>query len=67
MSTQTDIPADIQAPPEVIYTKAKKVVCDGGEGSLGHPRVFYDMGTNKMVECKYCDRQFVYNPRKAKA
>jgi len=37
-----------------------KVACDGGEGGLGHPRVWlsipHDTG---FVECGYCDKRFV--------
>ncbi len=37
----------------------RRVACDGGDGPLGHPRVFLDMGTDDKVECKYCGRVFV--------
>ncbi|KAA5803551.1 zinc-finger domain-containing protein [Alkalicaulis satelles] len=47
------------APPEVIVVTTKRVMCDGGGGALGHPRVWYDMGTDTHVECGYCDRRFV--------
>lgn len=46
-------------PPEVIVVTSKRVMCDGGGGALGHPRVWYDMGTDTCVECGYCDRRFV--------
>lgn len=46
-------------PPEVIVTLQKRVMCDGGGGALGHPRVYYDMGEDDFVECAYCDRRFV--------
>lgn len=45
--------------PEVIVTATSKVACDGGGGALGHPKVWYDMGADDYVECKYCDRVFV--------
>jgi uncharacterized Zn-finger protein len=44
--------------PETILVTAKKVMCDGGGGALGHPKVWYDMGEDDFVECKYCDRVF---------
>ncbi|MGJ3233048.1 MAG: zinc-finger domain-containing protein [Oceanicaulis sp.] len=47
------------APPEVIVVTQKRVMCDGGGGALGHPRVYYDMGEETFVECGYCDRRFV--------
>lgn len=46
-------------PPEVIEVTSKRVMCDGGGGALGHPRVWYDMGDDNFVECGYCDRRFV--------
>jgi uncharacterized Zn-finger protein len=36
-----------------------KVSCNGGGGALGHPKVWYEMGDEDFVECKYCDRRFV--------
>ncbi|WP_290481986.1 zinc-finger domain-containing protein, partial [Hyphomonas sp. UBA3201] len=36
-----------------------RVSCNGGGGALGHPRVWYEMGDEDFVECKYCDRRFV--------
>lgn len=50
------------APPEVIEVTSKRVMCDGGGGALGHPRVWYDMGDEDFVECLYCDRRFVLKP-----
>lgn len=45
--------------PEVIVTDQHRVMCDGGGGALGHPRVWYTMGDDGVVECLYCDRRFV--------
>ncbi len=45
--------------PEVIVTPSTRVACDGGGGALGHPKVWYDMGEDDFVECKYCDRLYV--------
>jgi len=46
--------------PEVIETTAIRVACDGGEGALGHPRVWLTIDPAKgWVECGYCDRRFV--------
>lgn len=45
--------------PEIIVVETKRVSCDGGGGALGHPIVFYEMGDEDFVECKYCDRCFV--------
>ena len=35
------------------------VSCDGGGGALGHPVVWYEMGAEGKVICKYCDRVFL--------
>ncbi|MEO1016024.1 MAG: zinc-finger domain-containing protein [Pseudomonadota bacterium] len=45
--------------PEVFYVDDHKVACDGGEGALGHPIVWYEMGDDGVVECGYCDRRFI--------
>lgn len=45
--------------PEIIIVETKTVSCDGGGGALGHPVVWYEMGDEDYVECKYCDRRFV--------
>ncbi|MCR9269949.1 MAG: zinc-finger domain-containing protein [Hyphomonadaceae bacterium] len=51
--------------PEIIMTESPKVSCDGGGGALGHPIVWYEMGDDDMVECKYCDRRFILRGGKA--
>lgn len=45
-------------PPETIVVNETRVACDGG-GTLGHPRVYLEMGDEDYVECGYCDRRFV--------
>lgn len=49
--------------PEIIAvdSDADEVVCDGGGGALGHPKVWYSFDGQDIVECGYCDRQFVKN------
>jgi len=44
--------------PETIEVDDTRVACDGG-GTLGHPRVYLEMGDETYVECPYCDRRFV--------
>lgn len=51
--------------PETIIVETRRVSCDGGGGALGHPIVFYEMGDDDCVECKYCDRCFVLSGGKA--
>jgi uncharacterized Zn-finger protein len=45
--------------PETIEVDDTRVACDGIGGSLGHPKVYLEMGDEKYVECPYCDRRFV--------
>ena len=49
----------IPEPPETIITDKTEVSCDGGEGALGHPRVYLHMDEDGRVECPYCDRLFM--------
>lgn len=53
--------------PEVISVKTRVVACDGGEGTLGHPRVYLNLGEDDRVECPYCDRLFVLDKSASKA
>jgi len=47
--------------PEIIEVPADtdEVRCDGGNGPLGHPMVWYTFDGNTSVECGYCDRLFL--------
>lgn len=45
--------------PETLIVESRKVSCDGGGGALGHPIVWYEMGDEDHVVCKYCDRRFI--------
>jgi uncharacterized Zn-finger protein len=49
-----------QEHPEVFLVPEEKhqVSCNGGEGSLGHPRVYYTFDGQDEVVCGYCDRLF---------
>ena len=47
--------------PEVIQIDSETVACDGG-GVLGHPRVWLNTGGKGVVDCPYCDRQYVLKP-----
>ncbi len=49
-------------PPEVTEIDSETVACDGGDGALGHPRVWLNTGGKGVVDCPYCDRQFVTKP-----
>ncbi|MGH1404687.1 MAG: zinc-finger domain-containing protein [Alphaproteobacteria bacterium] len=47
--------------PETIKidVHADGVSCDGGDGAMGHPKVWYSFDGQETVECGYCDRLFV--------
>ena len=51
--------------PETVIVETRKVSCNGGGGALGHPIVWYEMGDDDEVECKYCDRRFILKGGKA--
>jgi len=53
--------------PETVLVDSRKVSCNGGGGALGHPIVWYEMGDDDKVECKYCDRRFILKGGKADA
>lgn len=45
--------------PETKIVDTWKVACDGGEGALGHPRVWLTIPHDtKFVECGYCDCRY---------
>ncbi|NCO20551.1 MAG: zinc-finger domain-containing protein [Rhodobacterales bacterium] len=46
--------------PEVEIVHTRRVACDGGEGALGHPRVWLSIPPETgWVECGYCDKRYV--------
>lgn len=49
-----------QTAPEVISVSAHadEVCCDGGNGALGHPQVYYTFDGKASVTCGYCGRIF---------
>lgn len=52
---------------ETIQATNREVVCDGGGGALGHPKVYLHIDHDKgdSVTCGYCSRKFVYREGKA--
>lgn len=43
----------------VRWTHSSKVVCDGGGGPLGHPRIFINVDKPQVVPCTYCGLPYV--------
>ncbi|MGV6849638.1 MAG: zinc-finger domain-containing protein [Marinibacterium sp.] len=51
-------------PPETKIVETTRVACDGGEGALGHPRVWLHIPEDRgWVECPYCDCKYVLKGR----
>jgi uncharacterized Zn-finger protein len=48
-------------PTEILHVDSRTVACDGGDGALGHPRVFLRIA-EQQVMCPYCSRLYVLNP-----
>ncbi len=46
-------------PPETLSSDDEIVACDGGDGALGHPRVWLNMEGRGQVPCPYCGRLYV--------
>lgn len=58
---QPDPHAPHHAPPEYQIVDQWRVSCDGGEGALGHPRVWLSLNrVTGYVECPYCDKLYVH-------
>ena len=48
-------------PPETKIVDSYRIACDGGEGALGHPRVWLKIPEDEgWVECPYCDAKYVH-------
>ncbi len=48
-------------PTEIIHVDTRTVACDGGDGALGHPRVFLRI-QDEQILCPYCSRLYILNP-----
>ncbi len=50
-----------QPAPETKIVNTWRVACDGSEGALGHPRVWYQIPQDQgWVECGYCDCRYIH-------
>jgi uncharacterized Zn-finger protein len=56
MASTTAIPPGSTV--ERIEVSDRVVACDGGDGALGHPRVWLRI-VDKQVCCPYCSRLYV--------
>jgi len=59
-----ELPIGTEATPmtplEIIHVNTPVVACDGGDGALGHPRVWLRIVSHQIV-CPYCSRSYVLN------
>lgn len=62
--TMTDENQTTPTPTETTYVKERRIACNGGNGALGHPMVYYSLDDGEAI-CGYCDRKFVFDPVKA--
>ncbi|MCQ8239937.1 zinc-finger domain-containing protein [Rhizosaccharibacter radicis] len=46
---------------ETIVVPSRVVACDGGDGPLGHPRVWLRI-VEQQTFCPYCSRLYVLSP-----
>ena len=54
--------------PETRIVDSYRIACDGGEGALGHPRVWLQIPRDSgVVECNYCDARFIHRDHEDKA
>ncbi len=55
-----DTPHPEVGSPEIILVDERVVACDGGDGALGHPRVWLRI-VHQQTFCPWCSRIFVLN------
>ena len=53
--------------PETKVVDTFRVACDGGDGALGHPKVWLQIPADRVwVECPYCDCKIIHQTFEAK-
>jgi uncharacterized Zn-finger protein len=58
MTLAADTPTPQVGTVETIMADSRVVACDGGDGPLGHPRVWLRI-VAKQIFCPYCSRLYV--------
>lgn len=53
-------------PIEPILVETTAIACDGGDGPLGHPRVWLRLLRGETV-CPYCSRRYVLRAKAGEA
>ena len=47
-----------------IITHTRHISCDGGEGIMGHPKVYFEIKSEpNEIYCNYCGKHFVYKEK----
>jgi uncharacterized Zn-finger protein len=61
MALASETPTPLLGTVETIVVESRVVACDGGDGPLGHPRVWLRIEKQQNF-CPYCSRLFVLKP-----
>ena len=51
---------DYKTNVDTEIVNSKKISCSGVGGSLGHPKIFLDMGDLNEIRCPYCSKLFIF-------
>jgi len=52
--------------PATHTVQSRRFSCDGGEGALGHPRVWLTIPLDTgWIDCPYCDARYTLDPNAA--
>jgi uncharacterized Zn-finger protein len=54
------MPEGTTSAAEIFHVDSRTIACDGGDGALGHPRVFLKI-LDRQVVCPYCSRTYILN------
>ncbi len=46
-------------PADIKYIDTEIFSCDGGDGPLGHPRVYLNMEGRGQIDCPYCGCRYI--------
>tara|TARA_B100001123_G_scaffold447145_1_gene603810 strand:- start:241 stop:417 length:177 start_codon:yes stop_codon:yes gene_type:complete len=49
----------MRQPVEIVEVDTVQIACDGGNGPLGHPRVYLTIERAGQIDCPYCGRRYV--------
>jgi uncharacterized Zn-finger protein len=60
-ATPAPAPAPALGTVERFEVESRVIACDGGDGPLGHPRVWLRI-VETQIFCPYCSRLFLLKP-----